>query len=106
MPVTRIVCPAQAKKGDVFQIRTLIQHPMETGYRRDDAGAPIPRDIVNALVVTYAGEQIFRAELGPGVAANPFLSFFTTAVETGEIVFTWTDDEGRKTIERRTLLVT
>ena len=42
----------------------------------------------------------------PGVAANPYFGFTTTAVETGEVVFTWTDDRGDVTTERRTLTVT
>jgi len=56
--------------------------------------------------VTYAGADIFRADVFPGVAANPYFGFTTTAVETGEVVFTWTDDRGDVTTERRTLTVT
>jgi sulfur-oxidizing protein SoxZ len=102
---TRIVLPAEAKKGAVVEIKTLIRHEMETGHRRDNFGKPIPRDIINAFVVTYAGEEVFRAELFPGIAANPYFAFTTVATETGEIVFTWTDDRGRQTIEKRTLKV-
>ncbi len=36
----------------------------------------------------------------------PYFGFTTTAVETGEVVFTWTDDRGDVTTERRTLTVT
>ncbi len=105
MAITRIVCPTAAKPGDVIEIKTLIQHHMETGHRRDDIGNAIPRDIVNELAVTYNGVEIFRAELQPGVAANPFFAFTTTATETGDITFTWTDDRGVKTVERRRITV-
>ena len=103
--VTRIVCPAAAKPGDVIEIKTLIQHQMETGHRRDDVGRPIPRDIIRELAVTYNGTEIFRAELFPGVSANPYCMFTTTATETGELVFTWTDDAGQKSVERRRIAV-
>ncbi len=105
MATTRIVCPAAAKLGEVIEIKTLIQHHMETGHRRDNVGKAIARDIVKELAVTYNGTEIFRAELQPGIAANPYFAFTTTATETGDIVFTWTDDAGEKTIERRRITV-
>lgn len=103
---TRIVMPATARKGQLVEIRTLIRHDMETGHRRDDMGKPIPRDIVHAFRVTYAGAEIFRAELFPGIAANPYFAFTTLATETGDFVFTWTDDRGAETVETRRLTVT
>jgi sulfur-oxidizing protein SoxZ len=106
MATTRIVMPASAKKGEIIEIKTLVQHEMETGHRRDNFGKPIPRDIIHSFVVTYAGAEIFRTELFPGVAANPYIAFSTVATETGEVVFTWTDDQGAKTVEKRKLAVT
>jgi sulfur-oxidizing protein SoxZ len=52
----------------------------------------IPRDIINLFVASYNGIEIFRAELFPAIAANPFLSFTTIATESGHIDFTWTGD--------------
>lgn len=105
MAQTRIVAPATASKGDVIEIKTLIQHIMETGHRRDNMGRPIERDIIQSLTVTYAGAEVFRAELGPGVAANPYFAFSTVATESGELVFTWTDEKGIATVEKRNLKV-
>jgi sulfur-oxidizing protein SoxZ len=103
---TRIVVPASAKKGEVFQIKSIVQHEMESGFRRDSNGLAIPRHIITSFVVTYAGAEIFRADVFPGVAANPYFGFTTTAIETGEVVFTWTDDRGDVTTERRNITVT
>ena len=86
--------PTEAKRGEVLEVKTLISHPMETGYRRDSMGQAIPRHIINRFVCTYNGQEVFRAELFPAIAANPFLSFFTVATETGEVLFQWTDDQG------------
>ncbi len=105
MAATRIVCPTTAKPGAVIEIKTLIQHHMETGHRRDQVGRAIPRDIIKAFVVTYDGTEIFRSEFGPGMAANPYVSFTTIATESGEIVFTWTDDADHTTTERRRITV-
>ena len=105
MRATRIVMPAEAKKGSVVEIRTLISHEMETGYRRDSVGKAIPRDIIGSFSVTYAGEEVFRADLGPGIAANPFIAFSTIATETGDLVFSWKDLKGEETRETRRLTV-
>ena len=103
---TRIVLPATARKGELMQIKSIVQHEMETGYRRDDRGLAIPRDIINRFVVTYNGAEIFRADMFPGVAANPYFAFTTMATESGEIVLAWTDDKGQTTTERRKITVT
>lgn len=96
--------PAQAKRGEVIEIKILISHPMESGQRRDDMGRVIPRDIINRFVCAYNGEEVFRAELFPAIAANPFLAFFTVATASGELVFRWTDDQG--TTENKTASIT
>jgi sulfur-oxidizing protein SoxZ len=97
--------PARAKRGEMIEIKTLIAHPMETGYRLDTTGTAIPRDIISRFVCTYNGDEIFRAELFPAIAANPFIAFFTTATESGELAFSWTDDHGQTQTEIRQITV-
>ncbi|MBS0244095.1 MAG: thiosulfate oxidation carrier complex protein SoxZ, partial [Proteobacteria bacterium] len=65
-----------------------------------------PRKIVHTFTVTYDFAEIFRAEMGPGVAANPLWVFTTRATQTGEVVFTWLDDSGERDVEKRLLTVT
>ena len=91
MARTLINVPPKAKRGQVIEIKTLISHVMETGYRRNEVGAMVPRDIINTFVCTYNGEEVFRAGLHPAIAANPFISFFATATESGKFEFKWTD---------------
>jgi sulfur-oxidizing protein SoxZ len=86
--------PAKAKKGETIAIKTLISHEMEPGYRHDNVGKVIPRNIITQFVCTYNGQEIFRAELFPAIAANPFLSFSTVATESGKFEFSWTGDNG------------
>jgi sulfur-oxidizing protein SoxZ len=86
--------PAKAKKGEIMAIKTLVSHDMETGYRIDNVGKNIPRDIITQFVCTYNGVEVFRADLFPAIAANPFLSFPLMATESGTIAFTWTGDNG------------
>jgi sulfur-oxidizing protein SoxZ len=105
MRTARIVCPKTAKRGDIIEIKTLINHPMETGYRRDDMGQAILRDIFKTLAVTYNGVEVFRTEMFPGTAANPFVAFTTIATETGTLEFTWTDEKGVTHVERTQIMV-
>jgi sulfur-oxidizing protein SoxZ len=86
--------PPKVKRGQTIEIKTLISHMMETGYRHDNMGKPIPRDIVTQLTCSYNGEEIFRADLYPAIAANPFVTFHTVATESGTIAFEWTGDNG------------
>ena len=86
--------PPKAKRGQTIEIKTLISHIMETGYRHDNMGKPIPRDIITQLTCSYNGEEIFRAELYPAISANPFVTFYTVATESGTLAFEWTGDNG------------
>ena len=86
--------PATARRGEIIEIKALISHPMESGYRVGFNGALLPRDIIQLFTCTYDGEEIFRAKLSPAIAANPFLAFFTVATESGNIDFRWSGDNG------------
>jgi sulfur-oxidizing protein SoxZ len=97
--------PAKARRGEIIAIKTLVSHQMETGFRHSTTGALIPRDIITSFVCTYNGEEIFRAELSPATAANPFLSFYTRATESGTIVFEWTGDNGFSVTEQAAIKV-
>jgi len=97
--------PAKARRGEVIEIKSLIQHPMETGFRVGLNGALIPRDIITSFVCTYNGEEIFRAELYQAISANPFITFFTVATETGTIAFNWTGDNGFSATETAPITV-
>lgn len=92
----RVQVPAKVKKGEPFEIRVLVQHPMETGFRRDMNGATIPMNVVENVVCRIAGREVFRAELGSGVAANPYLAFYAVAEAGGLVEVEWSDDRGAR----------
>src|SRR5581483_9777545 len=94
MPSALINVPKKAKRGDVIEIKTLMSHIMETGFRHTMAGDLVPRDIITSFVCRYNGTEIFRADLFPAISANPFISFFTVARESGKFEFEWIGDNG------------
>jgi sulfur-oxidizing protein SoxZ len=98
--------PKTAARGDIIEIKVLISHPMETGYRPGADGRVVPRDIIRRFTCSYNDEEVFRAELFPAISANPFLAFTTVATESGTLTFTWTGDNGFTQTERATITIT
>jgi sulfur-oxidizing protein SoxZ len=94
MPSALINVPPKAKRGDIIEIKALMSHIMETGYRRTAAGDVVPRDIITNFTCRYNGAEVFRADFFPAIAANPFVSFFTIAKESGRFEFEWIGDNG------------
>ncbi len=90
----RVQAPGVVAKHEVFQVRTLISHPMETGLRRDSAGTPIPRNLINKFTCKYNDVVVFSADLHESVSANPFLSFYVRAEDSGQLVYIWEEDGG------------
>jgi sulfur-oxidizing protein SoxZ len=105
MTKPRVKLPESAKVGEVIEVKTLISHVMETGQRKEMDGKPIPRFIINAFTATFAGAEVFKAELHPGISANPYLSFYMRVPGPGELELTWTDDNGVKISEKTKLNV-
>ncbi len=86
--------PPRARAGEIIEIRTLVQHPMETGFRPLPAGGFVPRLILRRFECIYDGAVVFAAELHPAVAANPYIAFRLRATRSGRILFRWIDDQG------------
>src|SRR3954469_12533665 len=86
--------PARARRGEVIEIKTLISHQMEPGFRHGTDGTVIPRDIITGFSCRHNGEEIFSADLFPAMTANPFITFCTVMTESGTLEFTWIGDNG------------
>ena len=87
----RIRIPRSARAGEVIEICTLIEHPMETGLRQDGPR----RDMLTRLLVRMNGETVLAAEFRNGTSANPYHVFFVRMERTSRFDFTWTDEAGR-----------
>jgi sulfur-oxidizing protein SoxZ len=97
--------PKTAKRGEVIEIKTLISHVMDTGYRHSNTGVVVPRDIITSFSCKYNGEEVFAATFYPAIAANPFVTFHTTAIESDTLAFTWQGDNGFEVIEEAQIVV-
>ena len=94
MAEPRIRVPRTVERGVPFQVRSLVTHRMESGQREDAQGEPIPRMIINRVVATFNGVEVFSADWHGAISANPYLAFWMRADESGELVLRWTDDSG------------
>jgi len=99
----RIKVPETANQGEIIELKVLIQHPMESGYRRDSKGEAIPRNILSEFECVYGKRIIFTGEFGPGMAANPILTFHAKASESGTITFRWTEQTGKVFEDTKTI---
>ena len=105
MARTLINAPKTAKRGDIIEIRATIGHPMETGFRPDERGKILPRNIIQNFSCRYNGELVFSAEMFSAVSANPYLAFHTVATESGTLALTWEGDNGFSQTENISLSV-
>ena len=84
MDTPRIRLPRVIKRNEPFEVKTLISHTMESGQRIDEEnGQPIPRHIIRKFVCLLDGLEVFSARLYPGIAENPFLTFFVLPLPFG-----------------------
>lgn len=98
--------PATARSGEVVEVRLLLQHPMETGFRPGADGRTVPRNIVRRIEASFEGERVFAADLFPAIAANPYLAFPLRATKSGTLVVSIEGDNGLAQRESAVLTVT
>ena len=97
--------PRTAVAGELIELRTLVAHPMHTGFQVDARGQRIARDIITTFTCRYGGAEVFRAEFFPAISANPYLTFHLRAVASGPVTFKWIDQDGVEAEETRDLSV-
>lgn len=85
---------AQASAGKAT-VRVLMAHEMETGQRKDAAGAVIPAWHIQQVSVRHNGQVVMTAYWGPAISKNPFLQFVVKGAKAGDrIAVTWVDNRG------------
>ena len=94
---------AAPRGGEPFELRATLQHPMETGYRRDSDGRMLPRDIVRRFEARLGAELVFAADCFPAIAANPTIAFWLRLDEAGTLELRWTGDHGFQHAETVTI---
>jgi sulfur-oxidizing protein SoxZ len=89
---TLIHLPAAPPRGQPFEVRATIAHPMETGLRSDGFGNVVPRSVITRFECRIDGRLAFQAEMHPAIAANPYFSFWLRADAPATLSFEWTGE--------------
>jgi sulfur-oxidizing protein SoxZ len=83
-------------KGGATEILVLVNHPMETGQRKDKkTKEKIPAHYIQKMVFSVDGKQVADANLGPAISKNPLVGIRVGSVKKGASVkVTWSDNKG------------
>lgn len=83
-------------KGDEAEVKLLINHPMESGQRKDKkTGEPIPAHFIEELMCEHNGSIVMHALWSGGISKNPYLAFrFKGAAIGDKVKLTWRDNQG------------
>ena len=84
-------------QGEITDIRILMQHPMETGQRKDSSGNLVPAHFITELSDEHNGKQVLAAQFGTAVSKNPYLAFkFKGGAKGDKLSVSWVDNKGDK----------
>jgi sulfur-oxidizing protein SoxZ len=89
-----VQAPKTARLGEVVEVRAVIAHPMETGFRLDTMGKFVQRDLIRRFTCHEAGQLVFEAELHAAVSANPFFAFQVRINAATTLSLRWVGDKG------------
>lgn len=84
--------------GDVADVKVLMNHPMETGQRKDaKTGQLIPAHFIQSVSATVNGKPVLEAQWSVAISKNPFLGFKVKGAKAGDkVTVNWTDNKGDK----------
>ena len=97
--------PELIRKGQPFEVRTTLGHPMENGLRADGYGTVVPRNLVTRFECRHDGVLVCSIDLFPAIAANPYLAFWVKADTPGTLAFEWLGDNGFLHRESRAIVL-
>lgn len=85
---------AKARKG-VVTVKALMNHPMETGLRKDKkTGKLIPAHHITEVVAKAGDKTVMDAVWGGAISKNPYMSFKYSGAKGDALTLSWTDNKG------------
>ncbi len=84
-----------SNKDGVTEVKVLISHEMETGQRKDSAGAIVPAWFITELTAKHGDKVVLSSEFGSSISKNPYLAFkFKGGAKGDKITVSWKDNKG------------
>jgi sulfur-oxidizing protein SoxZ len=82
-------------RDGVTEAMILMPHVMETGLRKDEAGAPIAAHYITQVRVSVETRTVLEARISIAVSRDPLLSFRFAGAKAGDrMKVAWTDNRG------------
>ena len=105
--LSRLSFSGELRAGRTIEARWICNHPMETGFRVDDAGQRIARHIITQVQCRLNGQVILQATPGTGWSSPAYLAFSLVVPEQGgTVAVSWLDDRGAQGwVEQRLVLL-
>ncbi|PKO85640.1 MAG: thiosulfate oxidation carrier complex protein SoxZ [Betaproteobacteria bacterium HGW-Betaproteobacteria-12] len=84
-------------QGEITELRILLQHPMETGQRKDDKGNLLPANFIQTFTVSHNGKPMIDGQLNTSVSRNPLFAFRARGIKAGDkLTVSWLDNLGER----------
>lgn len=91
-------------QGEFTEIRVLMQHPMETGLRKDEKGQSVPIHFIQTFSITLNGTSLIDGQLNTSISKNPLFAFRAKGIKPGDkLVVSWVDSKGEKRSDEATV---
>ncbi len=86
---------AKERKG-VVTVKALMNHPMETGLRKDKkTGKVIPAHHIQEVMAKANDKTVLEAVWGGAISKNPYLSFKYMGAKGDSLTLSWVDNQGQ-----------
>jgi sulfur-oxidizing protein SoxZ len=103
---SRLTFAGNIRPGNTIEARWIVGHPMETGFRVDDSGQRVLRNVITQISVLLNGKLVLDMEPGTGISANPYVAFpITVPAQGGTVTVEWLDDAGQRGSVQQLLLL-
>lgn len=78
---------ARLQSNEITEVKILLVHEMETGFRKDPKTKNlIPAHYINDVAITLNGKPVLTAQWSAGISKNPFLGLRLVGAKAGDFV--------------------
>lgn len=80
--------------GEVVRVRAQVVHVMESGFRVDAEGQPIPEDLLTGFTAMLDDTLLMEWLPETAISQNPYIEFTFAARTSGRLRMVWSDRSG------------
>jgi sulfur-oxidizing protein SoxZ len=95
------------KDNGKTQMKFLINHPMESGLRKDPkTGLRTPAHYIEKITLDFGQDVVLQLRLGMSYVRNPYVSMMIDQIHDGQaITIELTDNQGNSVVHNHTVIL-